>query len=187
MIKLDDLELKRSSDLDGYMNEQEMLHWDDPEYRYLFLSDWADVREVRKNWGWIDDAFGIYFKAKRIGYIDWSHDRNQDLVKNIAVFVEPKYIGKGYGAVALLKLVQYLFFSRNVRKIRFAVCEPNVQTVKMYRRFITIAGHEVGTLSKERKLFDGTYCNEILFEVLKEDLVDTCISGFYDLVVKNER
>lgn len=185
-MNIEDLKLQRSSVLDEYMTTQGMLHWDDPMYKYLFLGDYKNISDKRTHWGWHNDAFEICYDKKRIGYIKWDYDRRDSFINNICVFIEPEYIGKGYGAVALIKLIQYLFFVRNIRKISFSVCQPNVQALAMFRRFIKIAGREVGTKFNEVRLFDGTYCNAILFEVLKEDLANTNISAFYALVGKNE-
>jgi hypothetical protein len=62
-----------------------------------------------------------------------------------------------------------IFINRNFRKINFYAIEKN-PAVKMYRKLIKkLGGREAGILKENKKLTDGNYYDEVIFEVFKDD------------------
>lgn len=61
-----------------------------------------------------------------------------------------------------------IFITRNFRKITFYAIEQN-PAVKMYRKLVNkLGGREVGVLKENKKLTDGNYYDEVIFEIFKK-------------------
>lgn len=64
-----------------------------------------------------------------------------------------------------------IFINRNLRKITFHAIEQN-PAVKMYRKLIKkLGGREVGILKENKKLTDGQYYDEVIFEIFREGYI----------------
>lgn len=71
-----------------------------------------------------------------------------------------------------------IFINRNYRKITFSAIEQN-PAVKLYRKLIKLVnGKEVGTLRENKKLTDGKYYDEVIFEIYREGYLDA-IKEYY--------
>lgn len=61
-----------------------------------------------------------------------------------------------------------LFITRRFRKCTFSAIEQN-PAITLYRKLIKkFDGREVGILKENKKLTDGKYYNEVLFEIFRE-------------------
>lgn len=64
-----------------------------------------------------------------------------------------------------------IFINRKFRKITFYAIAQN-PAVKMYRKLIKkLGGQEVGILKENKKLTDGQYYDEVIFEIFREGYI----------------
>jgi len=65
-----------------------------------------------------------------------------------------------------------VFLCKNLRKIEFTCIEEN-PALKLYRKLIKkLGGREVGIQLEEKKLTDGKFYNNVIFEIFKEKYIE---------------
>lgn len=66
-----------------------------------------------------------------------------------------------------------IFINRNLRKIVFTGISKN-PAINMYRKLVKkFGGKEVGILKENKKLTDGKYYDEIIFEIYRDNYIKT--------------
>lgn len=104
---------------------------------------------------------GVHIGNVALHCLNWKNRT----AKTGMIIGEKEYWGKRYGTDAKMTLLLYAFNVLNLRKIRSAVGASNTASIKSltkcgYRQYAT----------RSREIFrNGTYHDELLFEVFKED------------------
>lgn len=75
----------------------------------------------------------------------------------------------GYGTEILSLMLKYAFNTLGLRKIRSSVLASNIASIRVHKK----CGFKEAGVLKDEYLVDGEYMDEILFEVFKEDKIDT--------------
>lgn len=85
---------------------------------------------------------------------------------NLGIFIgEEEYRGKGYGTEAIKKVIEYAFFTVNLRKITLSVLSFNERAKKCYKK----CGFQVEGVFKEGFFKEGEYVDEIFMSVFRKD------------------
>ena len=107
--------------------------------------------------------------------------------KNNVIGFFTGYINKEYQSLQRLELIKFsgriniifskdveayfdsVFLYKNLRKIEFSCIEEN-PAISVYRKLIKkFNGREIGTEINSKKLTDGNYYNNVLFEIYREN------------------
>jgi RimJ/RimL family protein N-acetyltransferase len=78
----------------------------------------------------IDNADGLLIGG--CSYFNMSN-KNRNCYIGISIY-DPDFWGKGYGTAALLKLLEFLFFERNMRKVLLHVHSFNTRAIACYKK-----------------------------------------------------
>ena len=117
-----------------------------------------------------DCFFAIYHKetdefigTQRVGHIDWRAG-----IGDIGVLVGNKnYWGKGIATQAVDIACNYAFSVLSLRKLTGGTPDSNVAMCKCFER---VGFKQEGRLRKQL-LMQGTYCDHMLFGLLKDDYI----------------
>lgn len=168
---------ERTEKMEDVIKEILFAELDNPQYQFLFDSDWDNVPKPFETLGWGDDAFLIMVggvdDSEVAGYIRWNYSRSQNKIAYVIVALKRDYLGKGIGAVALAKWLDYAINARRFRKIEFACFADNKAALRLYTQIKDLGGKIVGTKKESSKLRDGKYHDMILFEILRKDFKST--------------
>lgn len=151
-----------------------LLRWiNDPEITqylnvYLPMSE-AEEREWVKNLHkdkTRNIVFMIVVDGKPIGTmglhgINWK----SRVATTGALIGEKEYWGRGYGTEAKMLLLNYAFNNLNLRKICSSVLAFNGRSAKALQK----CGYKKEGFRKDQYFHDGTYWDEVLFAVFRED------------------
>ncbi len=100
----------------------------------------------------------------RLGMIDLFDFNPQHKRAGIGILIEPKYQEKGFASEALQLLIKYCFTHLNLHQLYANITSDNVKSIQLFSKYNFI---EIG-IKKDWILSNGTYKNEILFQLLNE-------------------
>lgn len=142
--------------------------WLKEKYKYWAGSTYFDDWEPIKN-TWVDHQFVSIRNGEIIGYIGYSINRADGDVAhelNIVNFEEKPSITF---SLDLGQALTDIFEKYNLRKLNFYVIVGN-PAEKAYDKMIErYGGRVVGYRRKNKRLFDGKYYDDKLYEVMRED------------------
>lgn len=152
------------------LKELFMESWYEDKYKYYFASRWHTGFELPKpsDGDWNGTQFVSVDKDKNVlGYLDFSVNRDDDLVSNIGIinFSNNKVIfGKD-----IAKLFDDIFCKFKYRKIEFVVVCGNPIERSYDRMVHKFGGRIVGVLKKHVIIMGNEMCDEKLYEIFRED------------------
>lgn len=95
---------------------------------------------------------------------------------HIPVFMgEKQYWGKGFATDARVLMLQYAFMDRGLERIWAKVLQDNISALRMLEK----CGYKKEGILRKSILKNGTFLDEVILSVLKEDFL--LISKDYDL------
>lgn len=104
--------------------------------------------------------------SKPIGRIDFEHLDTRTRSVELGILIgEVSAQGKGYGPDAIIALLGYLYFNRNVHRVELTVLEFNEYAIRAYERIGFV--HE-GTL-RDYRYVDGAYVAEHQMSILRPE------------------
>ncbi|MEQ8187984.1 MAG: GNAT family protein [Candidatus Eremiobacterota bacterium] len=153
------------------------IWWNEPEIQSLlnlhpFPPAFDDV-EICYNNSIFDrtkEFFIIHaFDKKTIGTIDLYDIRWREGSSSITVMIgEKEYWSKGYGADAILTLIEFAFTELSLRRVEVTVAEYNKRAIKCYEK----CGFKLEGCLRKRLLLDGNYYNQHIMALLREEYVN---------------
>lgn len=152
-----------------WMNNQEMTQYLNA---YLPMSPedevaWFEGIRARKP---EDIVFAIVLveNNEMIGIMGLHHVEFRHGLASTGSFIgNNKYWGKGYGTEAKMLVLDYAFNTLNLRKICSAVWAFN----KRSKRCLEKCGYREEGRRRQHKFVNGTYADELLMAVFKEDFI----------------
>jgi RimJ/RimL family protein N-acetyltransferase len=105
-------------------------------------------------------------EGKPIGPIDYEgfDERNRSVEVGILIG-EAEARGLGYGPDAVVTLLRYLFWDRNLHRVELTVLAWNERAVRAYRRI----GFVQEGIHRDHKFVDGTYVDELHMSLLRAE------------------
>jgi len=132
----------------------------------MFLEDEKEwVREARKN---KENSLRFAIETLDGTYIGNTglHPRWTDGTADFGIMIgEKDYWGKGYGADVIMTLLEYAFYSLNLRKISLTVFATNPRAHKCYQK----CGFEDEGCKRQQYYVNGKYVDEIIMGCFRED------------------
>lgn len=159
--------------------------WYDTEYQYYFedsgrMSEWKMCFGDRMHFASVDDNGNL------IGYITYAFSRDVDSCFCFGAMNFERGKTNRF-ALDLGQAIHDIFFKYNFTRMDFS-CFSNNPALQGYRAFIKrYGGREVGTFYRSTKSLDGTIQNTVMFEILKEDLIQNTKSDSVEYKTRLER
>lgn len=141
--------------------------WFKERYKYWVNSNYYEEFEIAKN-TWNNHQFVSMRDDKIIGYIGYSLDRASDFVCGLSII---NFEGKASWtfSIDLGNALVDIFEKYNFRKLCFSVVVGN-SIEKTYDKLCKkYGGRIVGVQREHTRLIDGKFCDEKLYEILRED------------------
>ncbi|HEX3051568.1 MAG TPA: GNAT family protein [Aggregatilineaceae bacterium] len=136
-----------------------------------FILSKAQIERVHQEWRDSPPETGVPFgiqtkDGKPIGYIgiNWisQHDRAANLG---AVINEPDYWGGGYGTDALLLLLDYAFYTLDMRRVWLGTMSLNARVMRQMEK----VGFMLEARRREATVADGVWYDELIYGMMAEE------------------
>ena len=101
---------------------------------------------------------------KQIGMIDLFDFNPQHQRAGIGLLIHPKFQQKGFASEALSMLINYCFSHLNLHQLYVNITTDNIKSISLFEKHDFI---KVG-IKKDWILSEGTFKNEILFQLIKD-------------------
>lgn len=144
--------------------------WFDDKYKYYVNAPFYSEFEIYED-SCENHQFASVLYRNVLGYIGYSIDRAANIVYdlNIINFSD----NKGTFGIDVMQAIDDIFYRFNFDKIEFSVFIGN-PAEKMYDKFIKMTGGRiVGTYKQHQKLTDGKLYDMKMYELFKENYIDT--------------
>jgi aminoglycoside 6'-N-acetyltransferase len=136
------------------------------------LDDAEHAREGLRNDG---GAFAIEVEDTLAGWLGYGEESDPDSRHaSLDIFLAPEYQGRRLGRVALVLAAGWLFDSRGHHRL---TVDPACRNGRAIRAYEAVGFRPVGTMRRYERGADGSWHDNLLMDLLREDLRDTDRSG----------
>lgn len=143
--------------------------WFKDKYKYWNADVYFSEFKVSED-SWDTHQFVSVYSGRVIGYIGYDINRRTNNIDNLNAihFDDDNESNNTFFGVTLMNVIKNIFEVFHFNKLNFSVLIGN-PVEKSYDRLIEeFGGRIVGYREKHCKLYDGTYCDEKLYEITSE-------------------
>lgn len=132
----------------------------DPDATFMRGEAEAAIRFIeRQDWAWVIDA------GRFIGHVRFHGISSQDKRATLAIGIDdPAYLGKGYGAEAIMLALGYAFGQR-LHRVSLRVLSNNFRAIACYRK----CGFVEEGREREAALVNGVWQDDIVMGLLDRE------------------
>lgn len=117
-----------------------------------------------------------------VGYISFKYTNKISNCGHVGIKISNKFQGKGYGTDALKTFMSYLFFSINLHRLQSHIIDFNKGSLKL---FVEKCGWKKEGVARKSVYIDGTYNDNIMIGILKEDYIKFENDSFYNKLLND--
>lgn len=145
----------------------------DENYMYYFPFSYREIPTIQDITFAEHQFVSVNNSGEVVGYLAYSIDRDASVVHNLNIInFNLGSLSKCFGR-DLDQMFRDIFMKFNFRKLRFNVQVGN-PAESFYDKYLhKIGGRVIGIMKEEDKIMNGTYCDRKMYEVFREDFIES--------------